>query len=444
MKNKSYLAQGDFVYRHDPVHVFTSSQGAYMEDINGHRFLCAEAANGTSGLGFDSTILLEAIKKVEAIPSIPSFCETSIRQQLSNKLGEMIEDVTNTEGHLAFELGGAQGMELALRIAKANNKKSQFVVFEGGYHGRSIYTAQFSASHRYRAAMGDWRVPVIRLPYPDYEQSGTHLSKKDWKKQYIQYVKTLLERETGGIIRKNGEQDICAFILEPLLNAGGIVKPDADLIEYLVSEFKKIGALIIVDEVFTGFYRTGKLFGFLHYSFTPDIFVMSKAISNGITPLSAVWARSPLLLPGNFTPGSHSATFINQPLGLAVADTVLDRYIHWSTINSDLKSLELYLTKLIERVLKTSQLAKSGHAIGGVGRILLHKDVAGTILDIASTIAWDKPIKGVHGLILASTGMAPNVIALNPPLILNEADRLILEELLIKTFQKADLILSNK
>lgn len=438
---KTYLAQGDFVYRHDPVPVFVRSEGVYMEDIGGHKYFCAEAANGTTSLGFDSSILNQAVEKIKSLPSIPSFCETTMRMQVGEKLGKMIEAATKTEGKVAFELGGAQGMELALRIAKANNKKSQFVVFEGGYHGRSIYTAQLSASHRYRAAMGDWRIPVIRLPYPDYEQSGSPLDKITWKKQYKAYIQTLLTRETGGMIRKNGEQDICAFILEPLLNAGGIVKPDNDLIEFLVEAFKSVGALIIVDEVFTGLYRTGKMFGFQHYNFVPDIFTMSKAISNGITPLSCVWARNPLLSAENFVPGSHSATFINQPLGLAIADTVLDRYQQWNTIESDLKKLEKFLKDTIDEIVRMFPLAKSGHALGGVGRILLRGDYASKILDIASTIAWDSPIDGMHGLILASTGMAPNVIALNPPLKLSEKDMQTLKALLLTTFKKADTLL---
>lgn len=440
---KSYLAQGDFVYRHNPVPVFVKANGSVMEDKDGHKYFCAEAANGTTSLGFDSTIINEAIKKIEKIPSIPSFCETEMRLRVSQKLGKKIEDITGKEGRVAFELGGAQGMELALRIAKANNKKSQFVVFEGGYHGRSIYTAQLSASHRYRAAMGDWRIPVIRLPYPDYEQSGSSLDKSTWKKQYMAYIKTLLTRETGGMIRKGAEQDICALILEPLLNAGGIVKPDLDLVDFLVAEFRKAGALIIVDEVFTGFYRTGKMFGFQHYNFVPDIFVMSKAISNGITPLSCVWAQDPFLLPTHFVPGSHSATFINQPLGLAIADTVFDRYEAWKTIGADLATLEKFLKSTIQEVGKSSPLVISGFALGGVGRLLLKEDIAGKILDIASTIALKNPIGGVHGLILASTGMASNVIAFNPPLKMSKKDMKIMRLLLLKTFEKANSQLSH-
>lgn len=437
-KKSDYLAQGDFVYRHSPVPVFVKAQGAIMEDQDGKRYFCAEAANGTTSLGYDSSIIKEALEKMQGLPSIPSFCETNIRMKVGQRLGRKIEDITGKKGHLAFELGGAQGIELALRIAQANNNKSQFVVFEGGYHGRSIYTSQLSASHRYRAAMGNWRIPVVRLPYPDYEQSGSVLNKDLWKKNYLIQLERLVSREIGGMIAKGKEKDVTALVIEPILNAGGIVKPDKGLLEKIVETFRKLGALIIVDEVFCGFYRTGKMFGFEHYDFVPDIIVMSKAITNGITPLSCVWAQDPLLLPTNFPPGSHSATFVNQPFGLAVADTVLDRYEKWTTLEKDIKEVEKSLNGMIQEVIKLSKHAVSGYALGGVGRILLKEENAGKILDIARSIAWEKPVNNIHGLILASTGMASNVVALNPPLKLTELDLKSLRELLLRTFQKAN------
>lgn len=363
MGKNTYLAQSDFVYRHNPVPIFVKAQGAILEDSEGFRYLCADAANGTTSLGFDKTILLDAVDKIKQITSIPSFCETQIRLKVAERLGKKIEKITGKKGKIAFELGGAQGIELALKIVKLNNKKSQFVVFEGGYHGRSVYTSQFSASHRYRSFMGDWRIPVIRLPYPDYEQSKLKVDKATWKKYYINRVEELINNEYGGMSTRGQNQDIAAFIFEPLLNAGGIVKPDKDLIEYLVGKMKKLGALIVVDEIFTGFYRTGKMFGFEHYDISPDIIVMSKSITNGITPLSCVWIKDPYANVKNIPPGTHSATFINQPFGLAVADTVLDRYDHWKTIDKDMKKLENTLSAMIGKVVRSSRLTISGFAL---------------------------------------------------------------------------------
>lgn len=441
VSSSTFLAHGDFVYRHEPVPVFIKAYGPILEDADGYKYFDAEAANGTTSLGFDNSILEEAAKRAQPIPSIPSFCETEIRLNVAEKLGKKMNEVTGVKGKIAFELGGAQGIELALKVIKTNTKKSQFVVFQGGYHGRSIFTSQLSASHRYRSIMGDWRVPVIRLPYPDYEQSAFSDAPEEWVDRTLASIRQLTETEMGGMAIKSGEQDVAAFILEPMLNAGGIVKPSAKFINEVVKIFRNLGALIVVDEIFCGFFRTGKMFGFQHYDFTPDMVIMSKAITNGITPLSAVWARDPIMSEKNFPPGTHSATYINNPFTMTVADTVLDRYAKWKTIDKDLENLETGLRKMIDTVVKTSKLAKSGFALGGVGRILLKNSDAGKILDIARVVTRENPIDGIHGLILASTGMSPNVVAINPPLTLKEKDIENLTKLLILTFEKADKVI---
>ncbi|KKR73376.1 MAG: Aminotransferase class-III [Candidatus Levybacteria bacterium GW2011_GWC2_40_7] len=437
-KGSKYLSQGDFVYRHKFVPVFVKAYGSILEDYKGNKYLDAEAANGTANLGFNSDILQSAFKKVENIPSIPSFCETDLRIEIATRVGKKMKTITGENGKVAFELGGAQGVELGLKVVKSNTKKAQFVVFQGGYHGRSIYTSQFSASHRYRSLIGDWRIPLIRLPYPDYEQSTSKENMESWKKHTLYYIKQLAELEAGGMVTRGVNQDIVALIIEPLLNAGGIIKPDADFMEEVVRIFRNLGALIVVDEIFCGFYRTGKMFGFQHYNFTPDIVIMSKALTNGITPLSCVWARDPYLLPKNFPPGTHSATYVNNPLAMATASSVLDRYDQWKDIDKDLSGLEKSLQRIINKIVASSSLAKSGYALGGVGRILLKDNIAGEILEIARTIAWDRPVDGVSGLILASTGMAPNVVALNPPLNISSKDLVILEKLLQMAFEKTE------
>lgn len=435
-----YLGRGDFVYRHEPVPVFVKAKGCFLEDTDGYRYLDAEAANGTASLGFDGSILTQAVRLAKRIPSMPSFCETSIRLRVGKRIGRLMEASAGCKGRVAFELGGAQGMELALKVVRSNQNKSQLVVFEGGYHGRSIFTSQLSASHRYRSLMGDWRIPITRLPYPDFEQFSSKSQRKAYKLFCMAQVKKIVEKEIGGLMTRGGEPDVAALIFEPVLNAGGIVKPDRDYLEEVVKMFRGLGALIVADEIFCGFYRTGPLFGFQHYGFIPDIVVMSKAITNGVTPFSCVWARDPYMLPEKFPPGTHSATFVNNSLALSAAEVVLKRYLGWERKEQDLKKLERSLRKIVNKIVKSSKLAKSGYALGGVARILLKKDVAGQILDIARTIGRSEPIRSVHGLILASTGMAANVVALNPPLNMTVLEVNILENLLVRTFEEADRV----
>jgi len=410
------LARGDFVYRHSNVPIIVAATGSQLLDAEGRVYLAAEAANGTAGLGFDHTILEQSLEKVRALPAVPSFCETDLRRQVAHKICQLMYDATGERGRVCFELGGAQGVELALKVARANTRGTQYVVFEGGYHGRSAFTSQLSASHRYRQATGEWRLPVVRLPYPDCEQCRFGTTRSSCSHQCVSYLQTLVSAEFGGMATRSGAPDIGAFIFEAVLNAGGIVRPDPTYLRSAIDTFRSLGSLIIADEIFCGFYRTGKTFGFLHFDVTPDIVVLSKGITNGIVPFSCVWAKSHLLDESVFPPGSHSATYLNYALGLAVADTVLDRYADWQGRESTIAALENRLIQLVKKVSSSSELVVSGMALGGVARLLLSAPVAGAVNDIARNVCMDAPVKGLHGAILGSTGMAPNVIAINPPL----------------------------
>jgi putrescine aminotransferase len=176
------------------------------------------------------------------------------------------------------------------------------------------------------------------------------------------------------------------------------------------------------------------MWGFEHYDFVPDIVIGSKALTNGLVPLAFVWGRDPLMDEQHFSPGTHSATYQSTQLGLAVAAEVLDRYDAWQHWTDDLARLEAALRSAVDHIVARYALARSSWASGGLARILLSRPCAGRLLDRARSVARETPVEGVHGLILASTGMARNVIALNPPLTLRADEADVLVELLDRTF----------
>ncbi len=391
-----------------------------MTDETGYNYLDMEAGNGSVSLGYDASILEESIGKVKDIVSLPCFCESPLRIDVASKIASRLNHITGAEGKVAFELGGAQAIELAIKIVRSNTSGSQYVVFEGGYHGRSAFTSQFSASQRYRSIVGDWRLPVVRLPYPDCDQCRFSQHPSTCKTECISYVEQLNQFEFGGTYSQKRGTDVAAFIFEPVLNAGGMALPDKRYLNYLVDFYRSRGAIIVVDEVFTGWYRTGKMWAFEHYGIRPDIVVMSKAITNGITPLSCVWARDPLLLEENFPPGSHSLTFGNNALALGIADTVIDRFGNWDTITEDVALLEGLLKAKVQRLAeKYPAIVKSAYVIGGAGRFLLNGNYGGKVTETARTVGRGNPVAGLHGLLLANSSLAPNVIVFKPPLNIN-------------------------
>jgi 4-aminobutyrate aminotransferase-like enzyme len=240
MEMAKALGHGDFVYRHGEVPLFTRAQGCVLEESSGKKFLDAEAANGTAGLGFDSGIVAATQETLKDLPALPSFCESELRCRVASSLGRLLDRATGAKGRIAFELGGAQGIELALKIVRANSLGTQFAVFEGGYHGRSGFASQFSASHRYRQAVGEWRLPIVRLPYPDCEQCRFSRKRTHCNNECIAFADGLISSEIGGLAAR-GSLDVAALLIEPVLNAGGIVWPDPQYLEAIVDRMRERG-----------------------------------------------------------------------------------------------------------------------------------------------------------------------------------------------------------
>lgn len=429
------LAHGDLVYRRGTVPRFVRAEGCLLEDDEGYLYLDAEACSGTASLGFDSDIVHKAADRVAHMPALPVFCESPLRQEVASALAARLEEATGRPGRIAFELGGAQGIEQALNVVRSNTSRSQFAVLEGGYHGRSGLAAQLSAGHRLRRIYGEWRLPVVRLPYPDPDRKRFGETPDGFTASALAYVRQLASMEFAGVATPGHEPDVAALIIEPMLNAGGIVRPDPAYLLGVVEIFRSLGALIVVDEIYCGLHRTGPAWGFQHYpGLDPDIIVLGKAITNGVVAMTCVWAREPLMEPSHFPPGTHSSTFQTTPFGLAVAAEVLNRYDQWSDRDHQIAGVERGLQEMIDRVVELSPAAVSGWACGGLGRIRLADPQAPELAERALLIGRDDPVGGVSGLILSVPGMAPDVIGLAPPLTISDDEIKVLQTLLLRLF----------
>ncbi|GII65319.1 diaminobutyrate--2-oxoglutarate transaminase [Sphaerisporangium krabiense] len=415
-----WIAAGDLVYRTPPEVRFARASGVRLYDEEDHEYVDAEAANGALALGYDRELLRDACERAMDLPALPSFCESGLRLRVLERLAGRFSRALGAPGRVAVELGGAQGIEMAMRVVAANRGGGTVLTFQGGYHGRSPFTAHLSASSRYRAAQ-PWPGPdVVRLPYPD--------------------CATCVHRPSGGgcnpacaaAIERLGTEDpfgvpptgVAALVVEPLLNVGGFVLPDSGHLRRVVDHVRSLGGLIVVDEIFTGLHRLGPEWGFQLHGIEPDIVVAGKALTNGLTAFSCVWAREPLAAPEVFPPGSHSSTFAGNPLALAVVDAVLDR---WDAPDTPARTVPALAARLEDALspLAKRDLVRAVRVVGGVAVVELEGPHASRLRAIAS-----RPRAGRPGLLLASTGMAPSAVALHPPLITAGEDVNLVAELL--------------
>lgn len=387
----AYLGAGDFTYRGGPVPCFVSAAGCRLRDSEGKTYIDAEAANGTVALGYDAQLLEEVGQVVARLPALPSFCESDLRLGVAERLEREVSRAVGAPGRVAFEVGGAQGIELAMKIVAANRGWGPVVTFAGGYHGRSPFSGALSSSSRYRRPIPVAAGEVIRLPYPDVERPPFGGAGDEARIEYLRALRS----DLSGV-----PPEVAALLLEPVLNVGGMAVPSAAYLEAAVAQFREAGALVVVDEIFTGFHRVGPRFGFELHGLRPDLVVLSKALTNGVAGLSAVWAREPLLDAGHFAPGTHSSTFAATPLTLATADAVLGRFADRDAWTARVAELEVRLGEIVAAaVAEVPEIVAAGSALGGVARLLLREPLAWRVRNAA---LGDSP-----GVLLASTGMTP-------------------------------------
>ncbi len=418
----AFLGAGDFTYRGGPVPRFVAGSGSRLEDADGRAYVDAGAANGTASLGYDARILEQAASATAAMPALPSFCESELRLSVAERLEAEVSRAVGVPGRISFEVGGAQGIELAMKIVAANRGWGPVVTLQGGYHGRSPFTGALSASARYRRPIPVGVGEIVRLPYPDCERCPFGLVRDACEEACVSYLR-FLETDLSGV-----PQDVSALLFEPVLNVGGMAVPPTGYLQAAISRFRDSGALVVVDEIFTGFHRVGPRFGFELHGLQPDIVVLSKALTNGAAGLSAVWAREPLLAAEHFPPGTHSSTFSGTPFMLSVVDAVLDRFADRAAWSTRVAGLETSMREIVSAAAEAAPaIVESTHAQGGVARLLLR-----------APVAWEVRLAALHardtetGVLLASTGMAPDVIALHPPLTINAEDLAVIRDGLIR------------
>ncbi len=427
----SFASAGNLIYRSETVPVFVAAEGCYLVDESGRRYLDLEAANGTVPFGYDRTVLQEALKRCEALPGLPSFCESNLRLSVLERLERLVSERIGVPGRVELDLGGAQAMETALRIVAANRGPGTILVFEGAFHGRSAATSMLSSSPRYRELLAATGLEVVRLPSPDCARCPHHSPGAGCSAGCV-IAAGNWGSEVSGVGGRDHARRAVALIVEPVLNVAGMVEPDHQLLRGAVDRARDQGALVIADEVFTGMHRTGPRWGFERSGFTPDLVVTGKGLSNGCAAVSMVWAREPLASPEVYRPGSHSSTYIGLPHALGVLDAVLDRWQAWTGLDDDLRLLEQSLLDVLQELREQHPHTIAEVAVmGATARIRLRGGLAGRL----RTLARDG---GSLGALLAATGMAPDVINIHPPLIMRQQQYAEMQQVLDAAFSALD------
>jgi 4-aminobutyrate aminotransferase-like enzyme len=272
--------------------------------------------------GYRNERLSDAIRRqLDTLPQVASQYLHREKIELAAHIAHDAEAKWGNKGRVHFNVGGSQAIEDSLKLVRnAKGGKSLMFAFEGGYHGRTLGASAITSSYRYRRRFGHFGDRAYFLPFPYHFRGPKGMSKEEYGHHCVAQFSRLFESEYNGVWDpKAGQCEYAAFYVEPLQGTGGYVIPPPNFFSELKKVLDQYGILLVVDEIQMGMFRTGKLWSIEHFGVKPDVLVFGKAITNGLNPLSGIWAREELINPTVFPPGSTHSTFNANPMGTAVA-----------------------------------------------------------------------------------------------------------------------------
>jgi 4-aminobutyrate aminotransferase-like enzyme len=318
---RKYCSWGDTVHYLDPPKCFARSEGCYLYDRQGTPYLDLQMWYSAVNFGYGNRQLNDALtRQLETLPQLASQYLHPEKIELAAAIGRLNASRFGVDGRVHFNVGGSQAIEDSLKIVRNATGKNLVFAFMGGYHGRTLAASAITSSYRYRRRFGHFSDRAHFVPFPYCFRCPYDKKVEDCGLYCLKQFEQNFETEYNSFWDpKSGESEFCAFYVEPIQGTGGYVIPPPGYFAGLRKILDERHILMVDDEIQMGFYRAGKLWAIENFGVTPDIIVFGKALTNGLNPLSGVWAREGLISPDVFPPGSTHSTFSSNTLGTAVA-----------------------------------------------------------------------------------------------------------------------------
>ena len=324
-KDSIYCSYGDTVHYADPPKIFRRCEGSFLYDSLDIPYLDLQMWYSAASFGYRNPRLCRALNsQIDTLPQLACQYLHEEKVLLAERICLANAERFREKGRIHFNIGGAQAIEDALKLVRNVKRKNLMFAFMGGYHGRTLGASAITSSYRYRRRYGHFSDRAQFVPYPYCFRCYYGKKREDCDFYCILQFEKLFETEYYSVIDTNAkESEYGAFFVEPIQATGGYIIPPKGYFK----RFKKIlddwGILLVDDEIQMGVYRTGKLWAIENFEVSPDIIVFGKALTNGLNPLSGIWAKENLINPAIFPPGSTHSTFSSNPLGTSVALEVM-------------------------------------------------------------------------------------------------------------------------
>lgn len=281
-------------------------EGCILQDIDGNRYIDFFAGVGVASLGYGHPKYVKMMQEQVANIHVGSFT-SRYRAELSHLLSTIaVGDLRRTQ----YYSSGAEAVEAALRLAKSYTGKTEFIGFWEGFHGKTMGVLGLLGDD-FKHHLGPLPNGIYNTPYANCRHCPFHLSFPDCDFDCVKFLRKKIKYETLN--------NIAAIVVEPIQGTAGNVVPPSGFLRQLRMLADDIGSLLIVDEMITGFGRTGKMFGCQHDDVVPDIITIGKGFGGGF-PITGLMSRDEVIFSKPFAnPSGSSSSYGGNPLASAAA-----------------------------------------------------------------------------------------------------------------------------
>ncbi|MCB0183765.1 MAG: acetylornithine/succinylornithine family transaminase [Caldilineaceae bacterium] len=352
--------------------VITRGEGCWLFDTEGKRYLDMTAAQGVAMLGHSHPKLSAALaEQAHQLIACPNFLYNSARAEFAAKLIEVLPAHLN---HLFLANSGAEAVDGAIKFARLTTGRTGLVATMRGFHGRTVGAVSLTWEPKYRKPF-EPLLAVTHVPYNNLEKLDAAIT-----------------------------DETAMVMLEVIQGEGGVNLGDADYLRAAEALCHERGALLVIDEIQTGFGRTGKWFGHEHIGLQPDIICMAKGTGGGF-PMGALAYTEQV--QAALSPGAHGSTFGGSPIAAAAGLAALQIYQEEQLIERS-ATMGALLVERLQAAIGDRVIVREIRGLGLMVAIELREKVG----------SYLKALMEEHGVIALPAGA--NVLRLLPPLIITE------------------------
>jgi adenosylmethionine-8-amino-7-oxononanoate aminotransferase len=416
------------------VTILESGKGAYLTDSTGKELLDAFSGLWCVNVGYGQESIVQAAEaQMRTLPYATGYFHFGSEPAI--KLAAKLVEITPTSlQHVFFTLGGSDAVDSTIRFivnyfnSVGKPQKKHFISIERGYHGSSSQGAGLTALPAFHRHF-DLPLPnQHRIPCPYAYRSAQATTPDTIIAESVAALKSKVE--------ELGADNVAAFFCEPVIGSGGVIVPPKGWLKAMQNCCNELGVLFVVDEVITGFGRTGPMFACLAEDVTPDLMTMAKGLTAGYAPMGAVMMSDAVYQGiadgcGPDAPVGHGYTYSAHPVSAAIALEVIRLYEEGGLLKNG-QTLAPYFEEGLQSLVAHS-LVGEARSRGLLGALELvankdHKtrfDPALKLSERISTAAYK------HGLIFRA--FADNILGFAPALCYTKEDFDLLFERLRNT-----------